>query len=123
MADLFSITAPLAIRFPNGEKQIMIERIAYKDGLAFLPTFWTEHGIAHSLRIIAGPIKGEGPWKIGDAVIAVLGCHGTDPDLAREYSYWQNQLDQRGDRYPDREEIARRIRFELGANQLGNVCR
>ena len=73
MADLFTVTAPLAIRFAGGEKQIMIERLAYQGGLLFLPVFWTEFGIDKALRFVAGPIKGDGPCKVGDAVVTVLG--------------------------------------------------
>jgi len=110
MADLFSVTAPLAIRFADGTKQIMIERLAYRDGLLFLPPFWVEKPIAETLRFVAGPIKGEGPWKVGDAVVTVLGCHGTDPDLANEFACWQGYLEQGADAYPPRVYIERLVR-------------
>ena len=105
MADLFTVTAALAIRFASGEKQIMIERLAYQDGLLFLPTFWTESGIDKALRFVAGPIKGDGPWKVGDAVVTVLACHGTDAELANDFSCWQTYLSQIGETYPARDEI------------------
>jgi hypothetical protein len=105
MADLFTVTAPLAIRFASGEKQIMIERLAYADGLLFLPTFWTETGLPEALRFVAGPIKGDGPWKVGDAVVTVLACHGTDAQLADEFASWQSYLAQIDEAYPARQEI------------------
>lgn len=109
MADLFSVTAPLAIRFADGTKQIMIERIPFRNGILFLPPWWTDHSLEHSLRFVAGPIKGDGPWKSGDAVITVLGCHGTDPELAREFSCWQSEREQMAG-YPAREEVQRLMR-------------
>ena len=105
MADLFSVTAPLAIRFGDGEKQIMVERLPYDGGLLFLPAFWTEKGVDASMRFVPGPIKGEGPWKVGDTVVTVLACHGTDAVLASEFSCWQGQLSQMGEAYPAREDI------------------
>ncbi len=107
MADLFSVTAPLAIRLADGSRQIMIARLAHRDGLLFLPPFWTETGLAAALRFVAGPIRGDGPWKVGDAVVTVLGCYGTDTALAAEFASWQAQLEQLGDTYPDRDEIER----------------
>jgi hypothetical protein len=107
MADLFSVTAPLAIRFRDGSRQIMIERIPYRDGLLFLPPFWNETGIASALRFVGGPLRGDGPWKVGDAVVTVLGCHGSDPELAAQFAAWQVCLEQSGAIYPEREEILR----------------
>jgi hypothetical protein len=105
MADLFSVTAPLAIRFANGQKQIMAERLACQDGLLYLPPFWTEMTIEEALRFVAGPVKGAGPWKVGDAVVTVLGCHGTDAELANEFSCWQSRLMEMAETYPQRVDI------------------
>lgn len=41
------------------------------------------------IRLIEGGLTGDGPWKIADWVITVLGCHGAAPDLASQYAYWQ----------------------------------
>ena len=35
----------------------------------------------------------------------VLACHGTDAQLANEFSAWQTRLMQLGDAYPEREAI------------------
>jgi hypothetical protein len=110
MADLFTVTAALAIRFASGEKQIMSERLAYQDGLLFLPTFWTESGIDKALRFVAGPIKGDGPWKVGDAVATVLACHGTDAELANEFACWQTHLTQMGEAYPAGDKIEKMMK-------------
>lgn len=101
MADLFSVTAPLAIRFPDGEKQIIVRCFPRGDGLIFVAPYWDRLPAPAAFRFVAGPVKGEGPWKAGDAVITVLGCHGTDPELASEFASWQSYLEQCGDEYPD----------------------
>ena len=119
MADLFSVTAPLAIRFrDSGEKQIMIERIPYNDGLMFLPVFWTDTGVADALRY--GPIVGDGPWKVGNAVVTVLGCHGTDAELASEFSCWQTRLVQLGEAYPEKSDIE--TQMKVHAARVANLA-
>ena len=112
MADLFSVTAPLAIRFrDSGEKQIMIERLPFNDGLVFLPAFWSDVGVERALRYVPGPIDGDGPWKVGNAVVTVLGCHGTDAELASDFSGWQTRRTQLGDRYPDTDAIHQEMKL------------
>jgi len=106
MADLFSVTAPLAIRFKDtGDKQIMVARLPYNDGLLYLPTFWTDMEPQQALRYAAGPIEGDGPWKVGNAIVTVLACHGTDAVLANDFSCWQSRLMELGEDYPDENEI------------------
>lgn len=107
MADLFSVTAPLAIRFKDsGEKQIMVARLPYNNGLLFLPTFWTDMEPRQALRYVPGPVEGDGPWKVGNAIVTVLACHGTDAALANDFSCWQSFLMELGEDYPDDSEIA-----------------
>ena len=116
MADLFSVTAPLVIRFKeSGEKQIMLERIAYNDGLLFLPTFWTDAGVDRALRYVPGPIEGEGPWKFGNAIVTVLACHGTDAELANDFSCWQSHLLELGEAYPAKQDIERQMKLHAAA--------
>jgi hypothetical protein len=116
MADLFSVTAPLVIRFKeSGEKQIMLERIAYNDGLLFLPTFWTDAGVDRALRYVPGPIEGEGPWKVGNAIVTVLACHGTDAELANDFSCWQSRLLELGEAYPAKQDIERQMKQHAAA--------
>ena len=69
-----------------------------------------ETGVAAALRYVAGPVRGEGPWKVGDAVVTVLGCHGSDPELASEFAAWQAAREQLGADYPRAEHIARLMR-------------
>ncbi len=121
MADLFSVTAPLAIRFADGSRNIMVERIPWRDGVAFLPPFWTRNTIEQALCLVPGPITGDGPWKAGDAVITVLGCHGTDGALAQEFSCWQSEIAQM-EGYPERATIRQLMERQLrqAATRVGD---
>lgn len=100
MADLFSITAPLMIRFPSGEKRIIAEHFPHPKGLLYFDLFWHLGYPDDTIHIIEGEITGEGPWKAGSHVINVLGCYGSDPELAVEFSQWQDYLQQSGSDYP-----------------------
>ena len=104
MADLFSMKSPLMIRFANGESRIMAEYFKHPQGLLFFDVFWNQQP-ENSIHLIEGEYKGEGPWKVGDAVISVLGCHGCDADLAAQFADWQAYLQMCSDEYPDDDEI------------------
>ena len=103
MADLFSMKAPLMIRFPGGEKHIMAEYFRHPKGLLFFDVFWNQIGES-AIHLVEGEYKGDGPWKVGDCVINVLGCHGTDAELATLFSEWQTYR-QMSDDYPASDEI------------------
>jgi hypothetical protein len=114
MADLFTITVPLLVRFPDGMKHVMVERLRHPDGLLYFRPFWDQLPREEGIQLVSGDIRGEGPWKIGNAVITVLGCHGANPDEAAIYSQWQSHLEQLGDHYPTRgelEQIARKAGY------------
>lgn len=112
MPDLFSLTAPLSIRLADGTRRIMVERFRHARGLVYFEPYW-HTGDPHALiHVVEGTIQGEGPWKIGTAVIQVLGCRGTEPALAAAYESWQQHLATHGADYPPRpliEAIARRF--------------
>ena len=117
MADLFSMTAPLLIRHKNGVRHIMVERfpLAVGEGLVYFEIHWHLHRPAmQAIHRIEGQIRGEGPWKIGDSVVTVLGCHGTDPELASAYAEWQSFLQQGARGYPERQAIMA-LAGEIGA--------
>ena len=122
MADLFTVTAPLAIRLADGRKEMVAEKLPYNGGLLYLPPFWPEMPIEDALRYVPGPIKGDGPWKIGDAVLAVLACHGTDAQLASDFSGWQAYLMQVDDAYPAREEIEKLMRVNAARAAGVDLC-
>lgn len=103
MADLFSMTAPLLIRHKSGERHIMVERfpLAVGEGLVYFEIFWHLHRPAlQAIHRVEGQVRGDGPWKIGDSVITVLGCHGTNTELASAYAEWQSFLQQGAPGYP-----------------------
>ena len=99
MADIFTVTAPLAIRFRDGRKQIMIRILKHPQGILFLAPFWQQQPAADRCQMVKGFIKGDGPWKIGDAVVTVLGCQGTDPELVGQFSEWQTYLEMSAGEY------------------------
>lgn len=89
MADLFSVRAPLMIRSPHGGEKVIAELFPADNGIVFFEIFWDQLPDNQGLYHIEGPIHGEGPWKVGDYVINLLGCQGSHPELAADYSQWQ----------------------------------
>lgn len=102
MADLFSVTAPLLIRRPDGVSAVMAERFPHPQGLLYFDLFWHLGDPTQTIRLIEGEIKGDGPWKIGAAVVRVLGCHGTDAELAADHAQWTLYLNECAAEYPPR---------------------
>lgn len=103
MADLFSMTAPLLIRHKTGVQHIMAERfpLAEGEGLVYFELFWhLQRPASQAIHRIAGAIRGDGPWKLAESVITVLGCQGTDPELASSYAEWESYLQQGAPDYP-----------------------
>ena len=86
------MTAPLALRGPDGAK-VIAACFPHTLGLLYLDTFWHLKRPDEAAHLIRGELRGEGPWRIGDCVIAVLGCHHTDPDLAQPFAQWQSYLE------------------------------
>jgi hypothetical protein len=97
MASLFSVTAPLLIRLPTGDMHVMAERFPHPRGLVYFDLFWHLGNPHLGVHVVEGIIKGDGPWKIGDAVVRVLGCHGTDGALARRFDEWRTYLSENAD--------------------------
>jgi hypothetical protein len=115
MTELFRVTAPLALRCPDGVRKLIAECFPHPSGLLYLDIFWHQSTPDQAAHLIHGELKGEGPWKIGDCVISVLGCQGTDPELQATYARWRDYLRESGQReYPSPEQI-RDIARKLGA--------
>ena len=100
MADLFSMTTPLMIRGPDGKQEMIAEIFPHPEGLVYFEAYWHLGQPEETILLVEGTIKGEGPWKIGDYVINVLGCHGTDAELATAYEQWQTYLQTTVNDYP-----------------------
>jgi hypothetical protein len=109
MADLFHLTAPLTIRLKSGERRVMAEHFRHPHGLLYFDLYWDDDPPEQTIHVVEGAVSGDGPWRVGDCVVQVLGCHGTDPELADHYSRWRAHLVHHA--YPPRpliEAIARR---------------
>jgi hypothetical protein len=100
MADLFSITAPLMIRNPQGEEQVVAEIFPHPNGVVYFDVYWHLGQPEETIHLVEGTLSGEGPWKIGEYVINVLGCHGTNAQLATAYQQWQTYLQTAAENYP-----------------------
>ena len=109
MADLFSVKAPLLIRYPDDAQHVMVHSFPHPDGLVYFRTFWDRLPKAEGIHLVRGELRGEGPWKVGEAVITLLGCQGTHPEQAAEYADWQFHLEQSGSSYPDRDELQKMV--------------
>lgn len=116
MADLFTVTAPLALRCPDGTRKVVAACFPHPRGLLYLDTFWHLSTPDQAAHLIAGELAGDGPWKIDGHVLTVLGCHGSDPDLAESFARWREYLAAACHaEYPPAEQI-RNIARRLGAS-------
>jgi len=113
LAELFTLTAPLLIRYPDNTRHVMAGCFRHPDGIVYVRPFWDQLPEGEGVRRVNGDVRGEGPWKVGSAVITVLGCQGTNPEQAAELADWKFYLEQRGESYPGREEL-QAIARELG---------
>lgn len=112
MADLFTLTVPLLIRYPDNTRHVMLGCFRQADGIAYVRPFWDELPAGEGVQTVSGDIRGEGPWKVGGAVVTVLGCQGTNPAEAAELADWKFQLEQRGAGYPTRMELEAIVRAQ-----------
>jgi hypothetical protein len=115
----YDVTAPLALRCRSGEAKVIAACFPHPRGLLYLDIFWHLQTPGEAAHIIAGELRGEGPWRIGDCVLSVLGCHNTDPDLAEPFAQWQSYLasEAAAHAYPPPDQvrdIARRLGARIG---------
>ena len=106
MANIFTVTAPIKVRLPTGELKVVAELFKHPQGLLYFDLYWhlnREQGI----HLLKGELKGEGPWKIDNHIFYVLGCHGTDGELATEFQQWREWRLQHPEEYPDKRMIQR----------------
>jgi len=117
MADLFTVTAPLKIRLPDGQQQVIAELFRHPKGLLYFELHWQEDHEAR-IHLVEGELRGDGPWKIAEYIIYVLGCQHTDADMASEYAEWRTWHQQHPEAYPDRKMIER-LASSYGATITG----
>lgn len=114
MADLFTVSAPLVLRHPDGQEEVLAALFPHEDGLLYFQLYWHLGAPDECIHRIAGDVSGEGPWRIGDHRLRVLGCQGSDGELALVYDAWQAYLAQAQQDYPPPPLIAA-IARRLGA--------
>lgn len=114
MAEIDQVTAPLVLRDGDGQEKLIAACFRHRKGLLYLDLYWHQSTPQKAAHIIEGTLVGEGPWRIGEYRLRVLGFHNTDPHLADSFSAWQNYLQQYGDEYPPRAQICELAR-KLGA--------
>jgi len=117
MAHPQDVTAPLALRCPDRGAKIAAACFAHPLGLLVLDTFWHLKRPDEAAHLLRGELRGDGPWRIADCVITVLGCHDTDPDLAASFASWRTYLESpaAAAEYPPPDQI-RNIARRLGAS-------
>lgn len=114
MAELANVTAPLVIRFPDSREQVVAACFPHPLGVLYLDLFWHLNSPAESAHLLRGELSGDGPWRVGDARIRVLGCNHTDPHLMDQYGPWQAYLENDDGQYPPPAQV-REIAARLGA--------
>ena len=106
MADLFTMTAPLAIRLASGETRVIAECFQHPEGMVYFDLYWHLGDPEQTIHTVRGQITGAGPWKVGEHVVHVLSCHGTDFEPAAAFEAWRQYLSDHADAYPPRPLIA-----------------
>ena len=117
MAIIDHMTSPLVIRDPDGTEHIAAACFTHPHGLLYLDLFWHQSSPDKAAHLIKGELQGDGPWRITDYRIRVLGCHNTDPHLADEFAQWNDYLAANPNSYPPRQQIEE-IAVRLGAKPV-----
>ena len=89
MVELFTLTAPLLVRYPDGEQRLVAEKFTHPQGMVYAEPFWLESDspIAYFL---GGDITGDGPWKIDNVIVRLLSCG--DIEYSMQWAQWQQYL-------------------------------
>jgi len=94
MVDIYTLTSPLLVQYPNGEKRLVADKFTHSLGMVYVVPYWLEHEIPQAY-LLAGEIKGEGPWKIGDVIVRLLSCG--DIEHKMQWAEWEQYLYSCGD--------------------------
>ena len=103
------------IRYPDQARHVIIEKFPHPDGLLYFEPFWHLADDDSLTHVVGGAFSGDGPWKMGDAVITVAACHGTDPEIASAVAEWAQYLQMCDGEYLVQERILEAAR-SLGAD-------
>jgi len=112
MPTIDTVTAPLVLRDPDGHEQLVAACFTHPRGLLYLDLYWHLSSPAQAAHLIHGELRGDGPWRVGEHRIRVLGCQHTDPHLQDDFAAWQQYLQANAAAYPPRAQIidiARRL--------------
>lgn len=105
MAAIHSIASPLVLRFGDDREQVVAACFRHRLGLVWLDLLWWLGSPADKAHLIEGELQGEGPWKIGEVSIRLLGCHHTDPHLEPQLEEWRDWLARNPEGEPSRERV------------------
>lgn len=114
MADIFSITAPLVVKTLDGETQVVAEYFKHPQGILYFDIYWHQQQPEQAMHLVKGAIRGEGPWRVADKVFNLLGCRGTNIEMAMQHEQWLTYLQTPGCDYPP-EGLVQAIARKMGA--------
>jgi len=114
MPTIDTVTAPLVLRHADGSEQLVAACFTHPQGLLYLDLYWHRKTPQTAAHLVRGTLRGDGPWRVGDVRLRLLGCPNTDPDpqLQSDFAGWREYLGSPGADYPPRQqiiEIARRL--------------
>jgi hypothetical protein len=117
MPRIDNVTAPLVLRQADGSEQLVAAAFPHPLGLLYLDLYWHLSTPDQAAHVVRGELSGDGPWRVGDVRLRVLGCHNTDPHLQNDFTRWQQYLQDHAEAYPPRPQI-REIATRLGATPV-----
>jgi len=97
MADIFTVSHPMLVRYPNGTIKIMAEIFKHSSGVVYVEPYWMEAGKPIA-KHLTGEIKGDGPWKVGDVIVRLLSCG--DIEQKMQWAEWEQYLSSCGSDSP-----------------------
>ena len=105
MADIFSVTAPITVKDLDTKnscqgQKVVAEYFKHPKGLLYFDLFWHQSQPENSMHLLEGEITGEGPWRINNTVLNVLGCRSTNIEMAMQHEQWLTYLHAAGNDYP-----------------------
>jgi len=89
MADIFTVTSPMLVRYPDGEQRLVAETFKHPLGIIYAEPYWLESKYP-AAYLLKGEVKGQGPWKIGEVIIRLLSC--ADVEHKMQWAEWQQYL-------------------------------
>ncbi|MCB1734522.1 MAG: hypothetical protein H6981_15400 [Gammaproteobacteria bacterium] len=99
-SNLFTVTAPLMIRSADGGEHVIAELFEHPLGILWFEPYWHLGDPKTTLHLVEGEVRGEGPWRVADHILNVLGCHGTNAELAIGFERWREFLLDPASDYP-----------------------